>query len=245
MKSLAPLALLTLMHAGCAHQRFELVNDTQRLSDHHQVVAEVTCTFAKSSLYTTLRDEFHVKAMPPRARWTAEFRVEQVIKGNITCQSFRITGARIDGPRYSTSGFQLRTNASYRVGFDRIASGEVRGLTILTGKLNLRNEHGGSDRSTGQFPPETQHSQIQKVVERLGRLKPGMTRVQVRAVLGELPLEDTVVWVSAGSDWGEGCDGYLLKHGYSLRLLWDQTEYNNWKYRRSWLDHSNGRRIEF
>jgi len=93
--------------------------------------------------------------------------------------------------------------------------------------------------------PEIRDAAIREAVDHLARLKPGMTRQQVWHVLGTLPLEDKVLWISAGSDWGEGCDSYLLKHGYSLRLLWDQTDYDNWKYRRAWLEHNNRDRIEF
>src|SRR4051812_425866 len=81
--------------------------------------------------------------------------------------------------------------------------------------------------------PDIPEPEIRKVVDRLNQLRPGMTRQQVWKVLGKLPLEDKVVWISGGSDWGEGCDAYLLMHGYSLRLLWDQTDYENWRYRRA------------
>src|SRR5947208_2594334 len=96
--------------------------------------------------------------------------------------------------------------------------------------------------------PEIQELEIRLVVGHLSELKPGMTKPQVWKVLGKLPLEDKVLWVSGGSDWGEGCDSYLLKHGYSLRLLWDLTDYDRYDwvaggyrfkdegpYRRAWL----------
>jgi hypothetical protein len=92
--------------------------------------------------------------------------------------------------------------------------------------------------------PEIQEPEIRRVVDRVSRLKPGMTKIQVWNILGRLPLEDKVVWIQGGSDWGEGTDAYLLTHGYSLRLLWDQTDYHNWKYRRAWVDHENRKRIE-
>jgi hypothetical protein len=93
--------------------------------------------------------------------------------------------------------------------------------------------------------PNITEPEIRKVVVHLNQLKPGMTKVRVWNILGKLPLERNVVWVSAGSDWGEGCDGYLLTHGYGLRLLWDQTDYDHWKYRRAWFEHNATNRIEF
>lgn len=108
-----------------------------------------------------------------------------------------------------------------------------------------------SSEDANDRPPE-----IRRVVESIARLKPGMTRQQVWHVWGKLPLEDKEIWVAAGSDWGEGCDSYLLKHGYSIRLLWDknenwirlpwdQTDEDSWMYRRAWLEHNNKNRIEF
>ncbi len=89
--------------------------------------------------------------------------------------------------------------------------------------------------------------EIQHVVDRLERLKPGMTRQQVWKVLGKLPLKekDNIVRINAGSDWGEGRDSYLLKYGYSIWLRWDQTDYDNWKYRGAWLWHNDKDRVEF
>jgi len=74
--------------------------------------------------------------------------------------------------------------------------------------------------------------EILRVVDNLEQLRPGMTKPEVWKILGKLPLEDKVIWISAGSDWGEGCDAYLLKHGYAVSLYWDQTDYANWIYRR-------------
>ena len=72
-----------------------------------------------------------------------------------------------------------------------------------------------------------------------------MTQQQVRKVLGKLPVENKVKWISAGSDWGEGRDSYLLKYGYSLWLRWDQTDYDNWKYRGAWLYTNDKDHVEF
>ena len=89
--------------------------------------------------------------------------------------------------------------------------------------------------------------EIQRVVDRLERLKPGMTRQQVWKTLGKLPLKekDNLVRINAGSDWGEGRDGYLLKYGYSLWLRWDQTDYDNWTYRGAWLYTNDKDHVEF
>ena len=92
--------------------------------------------------------------------------------------------------------------------------------------------------------PNVKEAEIRHVLQRIRQLKPGMTKAQVWKVLGKLPLEDKVLWVSAGSDWGEGNDTYLLKHGYLIRLLWDTTNDNNWKYRRTWFWREGGERIE-
>lgn len=94
-----------------------------------------------------------------------------------------------------------------------------------------------------------------------------MSKQQVWMVLGKLPLEDKVIWIQGGSDWGEGTDAYLLKHGYSVSLFWDFTDYANYYsnlnwvtgqpwpwarpertegiYKRTWLDHEGRNRIEF
>jgi hypothetical protein len=106
--------------------------------------------------------------------------------------------------------------------------------------------------------PDIQEPVIRQVVGRLSQLRPGMSKQQVWQVLGKLPLVDKVLWISAGSDWGEGCDSYLLKHGYSLRLLWYLTDYDHYDWvaggygfkeegpcRRAWLDHEKRKRIEF
>src|SRR6476660_6167034 len=90
--------------------------------------------------------------------------------------------------------------------------------------------------------------EIQHVVDRLELLKPGMTRQQVWEVLGKLPLKvkpKGEVWINAGSDWGDGRDGYPLKYGYGLWLRWDQTDYDNWKYRGAWFFTNDKDHVEF
>jgi hypothetical protein len=117
-------------------------------------------------------------------------------------------------------------------------------VSTVTAALLLLIAGGCATPPQAQLHPEIREAEIRQVVGRLAQLKPGMTKQQVWNVLGTLPLEDKVVWISAGSDWGEGCDGYLLKHGYYLQLLWDQTDYDNWKYRRACFVHGVQRKLE-
>jgi hypothetical protein len=77
-------------------------------------------------------------AMMPRIRWTADFQVDHVRQGNITNWSFRLIDARDSATPFCVTGFFFQTNRSYRVGFDRIAEGEVRGLEILTTDSNSK-----------------------------------------------------------------------------------------------------------
>ena len=77
-------------------------------------------------------------AMPPRVRWTVAFRIDRIIKGGIATSSFRLAEARDRATPFSMSGFYFETNSSYRVGFDSITEGEVRGLEILTNSTTMR-----------------------------------------------------------------------------------------------------------
>lgn len=131
MKAIMLLITFAMLLVGCAHDRFALTSDARRISDRHAFVADVTCTSATFRLYKTFRDEFHMLAMPPRIRWTAEFRIDHVIKGDVTSSTFHLSDSRDRATSFSTSGIWFQTNASYRVGFDRISNGKVRGLEIL------------------------------------------------------------------------------------------------------------------
>lgn len=93
---------------------------------------------AQPRYYKTLRDEFRMLAMPPRVRWTVDFHVDRVIKGDITMTAFRLSDARDRATPFSMSGFYFQTNISYKVGFDGIIEGNVRGLEILTNSATLR-----------------------------------------------------------------------------------------------------------
>ena len=140
MKAIALLIPFMALLAGCAHDRFAITSDARRISERHPFVVDVTCTSASHRLYKTLRDEFHMLAMPPRIRLTAEFRIDHVIKGDVASSSFRITDARDRATPFCISGFWFQTNTSYRVGFDRITDGEVRGLEILAERKRPPNQ---------------------------------------------------------------------------------------------------------
>lgn len=133
MNAIALLLLLTVLLTGCTHDRFAVTNHATRIFDSHAFVADVTCTSADFRNYKTLRDEFHLKAMPPRIRWTAAFRIDHVIKGDVSATNFRLIEAS-DSASPFRSGIWFQTNVSYRVGFDCIADGKVRGLEIFTSK---------------------------------------------------------------------------------------------------------------
>jgi len=137
MNAIALLLPLTMLLTGCAHDRFAITNDAARISDRHTFVADVTCTSASFRFYKTLRDEFHLKAMPRRIRWTVEFRIDHVIKGDVAATTFHLVDAR-DSATPFRSGIWFQTNVSYRVGFDRIVDGKVRGLEIFTQGANGR-----------------------------------------------------------------------------------------------------------
>ena len=139
-KLLLGLALVLsggLFVTGCAHDRFAITNDASLIYERHSFVADVTCTSAESVFYNNLRDHFHIFAPLLRIRWTATFRIDRVIKGDILTNSFRIDGAQNKATPFSMMGFDrsefwFQTNVVYRVGFDRIKNGEVRDLEILT-----------------------------------------------------------------------------------------------------------------
>jgi hypothetical protein len=129
-----------LFLTGCAHDRFAITNDASRIYERHSFVADVTCTSAESVFYNNFRDQFHMLAMPPRVRWTASFRIDRVIKGDLLTNSFRIDGAQNKATPFSMMGFDgseffFQTNVVYRVGFDCIIKGEVRDLEILTNNI--------------------------------------------------------------------------------------------------------------
>lgn len=130
MKSITTLTLAVLL-AGCAHRRFALTTDADRLHRQHRFVADVTCIDAQPRYYSTFRDQFHMLAMSPRIRWTADFHLDRILQGEITNRSFRLIDARNRATPFSVTGFFFQTNRTYRVGFDRIAEGEARGLEIL------------------------------------------------------------------------------------------------------------------
>lgn len=133
------LLLTILIFTGCTRARFATSNDAKRLTERHKCVADVTCLQAQPRHYKTLCDEFHMLAMPPRVRWTVTFRVDRVTQGNVTTNTFRLIDAR-DRATPFLEGFYFQTNKSYRVGFDRISDGEVRGLEILTNNPILPTE---------------------------------------------------------------------------------------------------------
>jgi hypothetical protein len=72
-------------------------------------------------------------AMTPLIRWRVAFRVDRLRKGDITTNCFRLSDARNNASPFATVwNFGFETNTGYRVGFNRITRGEVKGLEILT-----------------------------------------------------------------------------------------------------------------
>lgn len=137
MKSITLLGVIIVL-AGCAQDRFATTGDATRISERHRFVADVTCISAEPRYYRKLRDEFHMLAMSPRVRWTVDFRIDRMIKGNIATTSFRLNDAQDKATPFSVNGFYFQTNGNYRVGFDGITDGEVRGLEILTNSTTMQ-----------------------------------------------------------------------------------------------------------
>lgn len=123
----------TILLAGCAKDRFAITQDAEGMTDRHSIIAKVTCTSASFRHDNTLRDQFHLKAMPPRVRWTAVFHIEQVFQGNVPTTNFLLDDAR-GFAREHNAALWLQTNVSYTVGFDRIKKGKVYGLEIYSPK---------------------------------------------------------------------------------------------------------------
>jgi hypothetical protein len=125
------LLLLTLLLPGCANRQFSVTNDVNHIFKRHRFVADVTCISSEPRHYNLPRDDFHMLAMPPRVRWTVEFRIDRVIKGEAATNSFRLNDARNTANPFDLFAFGFETSQSYLVGFDSLTKGEVCGLEIL------------------------------------------------------------------------------------------------------------------
>lgn len=128
---LSAVILSALALTGCARWTYDTARDHSTLAWHHRFAADVTCTEAQSRQYSTLRDEFHLLAMPPRIRWSVSFQVEQVLQGDLTNRCFRLVDARYRRSPFVSEGIFWHTNTTYRVAFDRITDGLVKGLVVL------------------------------------------------------------------------------------------------------------------
>lgn len=117
--------------SGCTSAKFRLESDKQELMKGHRVVAEVTCTEATPRRYTTYRDRhFRILAMPPHIRWSANFRVDQVLKGEFSEPTVSLIDAKDAETSYSR--FVFKVGKSYTVSFNPGANHEVKNLAILT-----------------------------------------------------------------------------------------------------------------
>jgi hypothetical protein len=126
------LGLIGLL-SGCASAQFKAVSDKQRLADSHRIVAEVTCLEATPRYYTTFRDRnLTMLAKLPRVRWSATFQVNQVVKGELSDQTFMLVDARDAETLYHPLNF--RAGEHYTVGFSRIENHQVKGLAVFDPK---------------------------------------------------------------------------------------------------------------
>lgn len=129
-KIILSLALVLIFAlTGCASAKFKVVSDKQRLTETHRVVAQVTCLEATPKHYTTFRDRyFRMLAMPPRTRWCATFKVNQVIKGSFSEPTFTLTDAK--DAQATFSRFYFEAGQDYTVGFERTPHHAVKYLAV-------------------------------------------------------------------------------------------------------------------
>src|SRR5207249_633771 len=129
-----PVILVTaaLLSGGCTHNRFSLARDEARLYSHCQFVANVTCSNAERRELRPWHLQLHLRPMALRERWTVSFRIENVTKGNPTAGGFAlIDGRESPLPFDNIFWFRFEAGQQYKVGFNKITGGIVRGLEIL------------------------------------------------------------------------------------------------------------------
>jgi hypothetical protein len=128
------LALVSSVYlSGCASAQYKVVSDKQRLTENHRTVAEVTCLEATPRYYTTFRDRnLTTLAKLPRVRWSATFQVNQVLKGELSDQTFTLVDARDSETLYHPLNF--KAGEHYTVGFSRIKNHTVKNFAVFDPK---------------------------------------------------------------------------------------------------------------
>ena len=122
--------VLCFVLTGCVTAKFKVITDKKLLSESQRVVAEVTCLKATTKHYTTFRDSYlRIGAMPPRVRWSATFRINQILKGEYSGQTIILTDAEDAESAYSH--FSFETGKNYTIGFNQASKGKAQHLTVF------------------------------------------------------------------------------------------------------------------